>query len=154
MSEKNYQFDTLKIRAGYNSAEHNHSIQVPIYQTTAFDLVSTERAKRILNSEELAYVYSRVGNPTLGALEARVAALDGAAAAVSVASGMAAVSYAILTAGEGGRIIVAAQIYGGTYDAYKNLYPKLGVQVDIVEDVNDLDAIRSLIKEDTKAIFI
>jgi len=154
MSEKNYQFDTLKVRAGYNPSEHNNSIQVPIYQTAAFDLISTERAKRILNFEELAYVYTRVGNPTLAALEARVSALDGAAAAVSVASGMAAVSFAILNAAEGGRIIVAAQIYGGTYDAYKNTYPKLGVQVDIVEDVNDLEAIRSLIKEDTKAIFI
>jgi len=154
MSAKNYQFDTLKVRAGYNSAEHNNSIQVPIYQTAAFDLVSTERAKRILSFEELAYVYTRVGNPTLAALEARVAALDGASAAVSVASGMAAISYSILNAAEGGRIIVAAQIYGGTYDAYKNTYPKLGVQVDVVEDVNDLDAIRLLIKEDTKAIFI
>lgn len=154
MSEKTYQFDTLKVRAGYNSADHNNSIQVPIYQTTAFDLASTERAKRILSFEELTYIYTRAGNPTQAALEARVAALDGAAAAVSVASGMAAVSYAILNAAEGGRIIVAAQIYGGTYNAYKNTYPKLGVQVDIVEDVNNLDAIRSLIKDDTKAIFI
>jgi len=154
MSKENYQFDTLKIRAGYNPAEHNNSIQVPIYQTAAFDLVSTERAERIINFEELGYVYTRVGNPTLAALEARVAALDGAAAAVSVASGMAAVSYALLNAGEKGRIIVAAQIYGGTYDAYKKVYPRLGVQIDIVKDVNDLNAIRALIKDDTRAIFI
>jgi O-acetylhomoserine (thiol)-lyase len=154
MSTPNYQFDTLRIRAGYNPAEHNNSIQVPIYQTTAFDLVSTDRAARILRFEELAYVYTRVGNPTLAALEARVAALDGAAAAVSVASGMAAISYALLNAGEGGRIIVAAQIYGGTYDAYKKIYPRLGVQVDIINDVNDLDGIRKLIKDDTRAIFI
>ena len=154
MSKTDYQFDTLKIRAGYNPADHNHSIQVPIYQTAAFDLVSTERAHRILRFEELTYVYTRVGNPTLAALEARVAALDGAAAAVSVASGMAAISYALLNVGEGGRIIVAAQIYGGTYDAYKKVYPRLGVQVDIVEDVNDLEAIKALIKDDTKAIFI
>jgi len=154
MSKTDYQFDTLKIRAGYNPADHNHSIQVPIYQTAAFDLVSTERAHRILRFEELTYVYTRVGNPTLAALEARVAALDGAAAAVSVASGMAAISYALLNVGEGGRIIVAAQIYGGTYDAYKKVYPRLGVQIDIVEDVNDLEAIKALIKDDTKAIFI
>jgi len=154
MSTPNYQFDTLRIRAGYNSAEHNHSIQVPIYQTTAFDLVSTERAEKILKFEELAYVYTRVGNPTLAALEARVAVLDGAKAAVSVASGMAAVSYAILNAGEGGRIIVAGQIYGGTYDAYKKIYPQLGVQIDIVNEVNDLKAIRALIKKDTRGIFI
>ena len=154
MSNTNYHFDTLRIGAGYNSAEHNHSIQVPIYQTAAFDLVSTERANRIIKLEELAYVYTRVGNPTLAALEGRVATLDGAVAAVSVASGMAAISFALLNVGEGGRIIVAGQIYGGTYDAYKSLYPKLGVQIDIVNDVNDLDAIQSLIKDDTRAIFI
>lgn len=154
MSAKKYQFDTLKIRAGYDPSEHNHSIQVPIYQTTAFDLVSTERADRIMNFEELGYVYTRVGNPTLAALEARVAALDNAVAAVSVGSGMAAVSYALLNAGEGGRVIVAAQIYGGSYDAYKKLYPRLGVQIDIVNDINDLDAISALIKDDTKAIYI
>ncbi|MDP4210513.1 MAG: aminotransferase class I/II-fold pyridoxal phosphate-dependent enzyme [Bacteroidota bacterium] len=154
MSTADYQFDTLKIRAGYNPAEHGNSIQVPIYQTAAFDLISTERAHRILRMEELAYVYTRVGNPTNAALEARVAALDGASGAVSVASGMAAISYALLNVGEGGRVIVAAQIYGGTYDAYKKIYPRLGVQVDILEDVNDLEAIKALIKDDTRAIFI
>jgi O-acetylhomoserine (thiol)-lyase len=154
MSAQQQQFDTLRIRAGYNPAEHNNSIQVPIYQTAAFDLISTERANRILRFEELAYVYTRVGNPTLAALEARVAALDGATAAVSVASGMAAISYAILNAAEGGRAIVAGQIYGGTYDAYKKIFPTLGVQVDIINDVNDLKAIKAAIKKDTKAIFI
>ena len=154
MNKKEYQFDTLRVRAGYNPSEHNNSIQVPIYQTTAFDLVNTERAGRILRFEELTYVYSRVGNPTLAALEARVAALDGATAAVAVGSGMAAISFAILNAGQGGRVIVSGQIYGGTYDAYKKLYPNLNVQIDIVDDVNDLDAIKALIKEDTKAIFI
>jgi O-acetylhomoserine (thiol)-lyase len=154
MSTENQRFDTLKIHAGYNPSEHNNSIQVPIYQTTAFDLVNTERAGRILRFEELAYVYSRVGNPTLAALEARVAALDGAVAAVSVASGMAAISLTLLNIGEGGRIIVAGQIYGGTYDAYKKIYPRLNVQVDIVDDVNDLAAIKALIQDDTKGIYI
>jgi O-acetylhomoserine (thiol)-lyase len=154
MSINDYHFDTLKIRAGYDSKEHNNSTQVPIYQTAAFDLISTERAQRILNSEEQGYLYSRVQNPTLVALEERVAALEGAVGAVAVASGMAAVSYALLNVGEGGRVIVAAQVYGGTYDAYKKIYPKLGVQIDIVEDVNNLDGIRALIKEDTRAILI
>ncbi len=150
----NYHFDTLKIRAGYDSKEHNNSTQVPIYQTAAFDLLSTDRAQRIVNSEEQGYLYSRVQNPTIAALEGRIAALEGAVGAVAVASGMAAVSYALLNAGEGGRVIVAAQVYGGTYDAYKKIYPKLGVQIDIVENVNNLDAIRALIKKDTRAILI
>lgn len=147
-------FDTLRIHAGYNPQEHNNSIQVPIYQTTAFDLQSPERAVRLSKFEEIGFVYSRVNNPTVAALEARVAALDGGVAAVAVASGAAAVSYAILNAAEGGRVIAAGQIYGGTYDAYKRLFPTLGINVDVVDDVNDLDAVSRLIKEDTKAIFI
>jgi O-acetylhomoserine (thiol)-lyase len=153
-TEKKQSFDTLKIHAGYTPKEHGNSIQVPIYQTTAFDLESPERAERIIKFEETAFLYSRVGNPTLGVLEARAAALDGGITAVSVASGQAAVSYAILSAGEKGRVIAAAQIYGGTYDAYRKIYPNLGVEIDLVKDVNDLDEIRSLIKPDTRAIFI
>jgi O-acetylhomoserine (thiol)-lyase len=147
-------FDTLKIHAGYNPSEHQGSIQVPIYQTTAFDVGSPERVERLLRFEEFGLLYTRVGNPTQAALEQRVAALDGGIAAVSLASGMAAVSYAILNAGENGRVIAAGQIYGGTYDAYRKLYPRLGVQIDVVDDVNDLDAIRNLIQKDTRAIFI
>jgi O-acetylhomoserine (thiol)-lyase len=147
-------FDTLRIHAGYNPSEHQGSIQVPIYQTTAFDVQSPERVERLLRFEEFGFLYTRVGNPTQAALEQRIAALDGGVAAVSVASGMAAASYAILNAGEGGRVIAAGQIYGGTYDAYRKLYPNLGVQIDIVDDVNDLDTIRNLIKPDTRAIFI
>jgi O-acetylhomoserine (thiol)-lyase len=155
MSNLNPQgFDTLKIHAGYTPAEHQGSIQVPIYQTTAFEIGSPERAERLIRFEEFGLLYTRVGNPTLTALEQRVAALDGGVAALSLASGMAAVSYAILNAGENGRVIAAEQIYGGTYDAYKKIYPNLGVQIDTVADINDLDAIRREIREDTRAIFI
>lgn len=147
-------FDTLRIHAGYNPSEHQGSIQVPIYQTTAFEVGSPERAERLLRFEEFGLLYTRIGNPTQAALEQRIAALDGGAAAVSVASGMAAVSYAILNAGQNGRIIAAGQIYGGTYDAYRKLYPVLGVEIDTVDDVNDLNLIRSRIKPDTRAIFI
>jgi O-acetylhomoserine (thiol)-lyase len=154
MGSDKYNFDTLKIRAGYNSADHNNSVQVPIYQTAAFDLLSTDRSRRILAFEEFGYIYSRFANPTLTALEARVAALDGAVAAVSVASGMAAVSYALLNACEGGRVIAPIHIYGGTFDAYKKLYPRLGVHIDLIDDVNDLEKIRAAIKDDTQAILI
>jgi O-acetylhomoserine (thiol)-lyase len=95
-----------------------------------------------------------VGNPTVAALEARIAALDGGVAALAVGSGMAAVSYSILSAGENGRVIAAEQIYGGSYDAYKKIYPNLGVQIDTVVDINNLDEIRKQIKKDTRAIFI
>jgi len=147
-------FDTLKIHAGYNPSEHLGSIQVPVYQTTAFEIGSPERAERLIRFEEVGLLYTRVGNPTVAALEQRIAALDGGVAAVALASGMAAVSYAILAAGAGGRVIAAEQIYGGSYDAYRKIYPQLGVEIDTVPDVNDLDAIRKQIKPDTRAIYI
>ncbi|MDR2962025.1 MAG: aminotransferase class I/II-fold pyridoxal phosphate-dependent enzyme [Bacteroidales bacterium] len=153
-TEKKQGFSTQQIHAGYNPKEHNNAIQVPIYQTAAFDITSPERAEKIIHFEEIAYLYTRVGNPTNAVLEARVAELDGAAAAVSLASGQAAVSYAILNAGEGGRVIAAAKIYGGTYDGYRKAYPNLGVQIDLLHNVNDLDEIKSLIKPDTRAIYI
>lgn len=152
--EKEQGFDTLRIHAGYKPSEHQGSIQVPIYQTTAFEVGSPERAERLLRFEEFGLLYTRIGNPTQAVLEQRIAALDGGAAAVAVASGMAAVSYAILNAGENGRVIAAGQIYGGTYDAYRKLYPSLGVEIDTVDDINDLDAVRKLIQPDTRAIFI
>jgi O-acetylhomoserine (thiol)-lyase len=156
MSQEHQQqgFDTLKIHAGYQPKDHNGSIQVPIYQTTAFEIGSPERAERLLRFEEVGLLYTRVGNPTVAALEGRAAALEGGLASVAVASGMAAVSYAILAAAENGRLIAAGQIYGGTFDAYKKIYPNLGVQVDTVDDINDLDSIRKLIRDDTRAIFI
>ncbi|MDR1402242.1 MAG: aminotransferase class V-fold PLP-dependent enzyme [Tannerellaceae bacterium] len=147
-------FDTLRIHAGYSPREHNNSVQVPIYQTASFDAVSPERAERLGRYEETGFLYSRLSNPTVIALEARVAALDHAKAAVALASGMAAVSFAILNAAEGGRVIAAAQIYGGTFDAYKKLYPNLGVQVDVVQDINNLSEIKSLIRPDTRAVFL
>ncbi|MDR3129182.1 MAG: aminotransferase class I/II-fold pyridoxal phosphate-dependent enzyme [Tannerellaceae bacterium] len=147
-------FDTLRIHAGYEPKEHLGSVQVPIYQTTAFDIGSPERAERLVHFEEVGLLYSRIGNPTVAALEQRVAALDGGVAAVAVASGMAALSYALLAAGEGGRVIAAARIYGGTYDGYRKVYPALGVEIDLIDDVNDLEALEGLIRPDTRAIVI
>ncbi|KAA6305701.1 L-methionine gamma-lyase, partial [termite gut metagenome] len=88
-------FDTRKIHAGYRPQDHNNSIQVPIYQTAAFDLISTERANRLTKYEEVGFTYSRMANPTLTVLEERVAALEGASAAIALASGMSAISYAL-----------------------------------------------------------
>ncbi|KAA6317724.1 L-methionine gamma-lyase, partial [termite gut metagenome] len=141
-------FDTQRIHAGYHPKEHNNSVQVPIYQTAAFELISTERANRLTKFEETGFTYSRMANPTLTVLEERVAALEGASAAIALASGMSAISYALLNAGEGGRVIVSTLIYGGSYDACKKLYPSLGVQIDLLNEINDLDEIRSLIKDD------
>jgi O-acetylhomoserine (thiol)-lyase len=148
-------FDTLKVRAGYDPSEHNRSVQVPIYQTASYELGDTARAGRLLAFEELGYLYTRVGNPTVAALEARVAALDGAKGAVALASGMAAVSYTLLNAAEGGgRILTTPNLYGGTIDAFKKIFPTLGVPIDYARDVDDPASFARALRPETRAIYV
>lgn len=155
MSEQNFQFDTLKVRGGYNPKDHNYSVAVPIYQTASFELGGTQRFERLRSFQEAGYFYTRLGNPTTTVLEERIAALDGAAAALAVASGMAAITLTLFSVAEGGgRILTTEQLYGGTIDGFRKLYPKFGIKIDKVDDPNDPEAFRKAIKEDTKAIFI
>ncbi|WP_150267919.1 O-acetylhomoserine aminocarboxypropyltransferase/cysteine synthase family protein [Paenibacillus tepidiphilus] len=155
MADKTLAFDTLKVRAGYDSAEHNHAVAVPIYQTASYDLGSVERGEKLFGMTEPGFLYTRIGNPTVAVLEQRLAALDKASGAVAVASGMAAVTYALLNLAEGGgRILTTPRLYGGTFDALNHLYPKFGVHVDFVEDSDDPEAYRRAITPDTKAILI
>lgn len=151
----NYKFDTIKVRGGYNPKEHNDAVSVPIYATASFEVGEAERFDRLASLSEEGFIYSRLGNPTVSVLENRIASLDGGIAAVGVASGMAAITYALLAVAEGGgRILTTHQLYGGTVDALKKLYPKFGIQIDRIEDDNDIEEFRKSIKEDTKAIFI
>ncbi|MBW4080353.1 O-acetylhomoserine aminocarboxypropyltransferase/cysteine synthase family protein [Paenibacillus sp. S150] len=155
MTDKKLGFDTLKVRAGYDSREHNYAVAVPIYQTASYDLGSVERGEKLFGMEEAGYLYTRIGNPTVAVLEQRLAALDKGTGAVAVASGMAAVTYALLNLAEGGgRILTTPRLYGGTFDALQHLYPKFGVHVDFVENSDDPEAFRRSIGPDTKAILI
>lgn len=155
MAETNYGFDTFKVRAGYDSKEHNYAVAVPIYQTASFDLGSAERAERLLALEELGYLYTRVGNPTVTVLEQRIAVLDRGTAAIALASGMAAVSYTLLNLAEGGgRILTTPRLYGGTFDGLKKVFPKLGVEIDLVENSDDPESFRKAIRPETKGILI
>ncbi|HEX2925147.1 MAG TPA: aminotransferase class I/II-fold pyridoxal phosphate-dependent enzyme [Ruminiclostridium sp.] len=155
MGVSDLSFDTLKVRAGYDPREHNFSVAVPVYQTASFDLGDTDRAGRLFSFSEFGYLYSRVGNPTVDVLEKRVAALDGATAAIAVGSGMAAVTYSLFNVAEGGgRILTTAQVYGGTFDSFKKIYPNFNIEIDQVRDIDDIDEWRSKIKPDTKALFV
>lgn len=146
-------FDTLRIHGGYDPKFHHDSATVPIYQNVAFSLESAERGEAVAQGNVPdAYMYSRVGNPTVGVLEKRLAALDGGVEAVG--SGMAAITYAILNVAEGGgRIIASYDIYGAALDEFESLFPKYGIHFDLVGDINDFDQVRSLIQPDTKAIY-
>jgi O-acetylhomoserine (thiol)-lyase len=145
----------LKVRAGYDPREHNLSVAVPIYQTVSYELGSTERVDRLLSFDELGWLYTRIGNPTVSVLEQRIAALDGGTGAIALASGMAAVSYALLNVAEGGgRILTTPRLYGGTFDALKKLFPAYGIQIDFVDDPDDVRSYRAALRVDTKAVLI
>ena len=155
MAEREYGFDTLKVRGGYNPREHNYAVSVPIYQTASFELGDTDRVERLLRFKEDGYLYSRMGNPTVNVLEQRVAALDGGSAALAVASGMAAITYTLFSVAEGGgRILTTPHLYGGTVDSFKRIYPQFGVGIDQVSDPDDIEAFRRGITPETRAIFI
>lgn len=155
MSENTYQFDTLKVRAGYNPEEHNHAVSVPIYQSAAFDFGSEQRAERLFQYEEAGFLYSRIGNPTVDVLEKRVAALHGAAGAIAFASGMAAITNTLFNVAEGGgRILTSPLLYGGTVDSFKKIYPKFGISIDWSDHFSDPVKLEKEIRKDTKAIYV
>lgn len=148
-------FDTLRIRAGYNSADHNYAVNVPIYQTAAFDLGSTDRATALWTMEEEAGIYTRVGNPTVSVLENRLKVLDGAHAALALSSGMAAISYTILALTEGGGNIVASNsLYGGSEDSFSHFFPRFGANIKFVKDRFDIASYEAEIDEKTRGIYI
>lgn len=150
-----FEFDTLKVQAGYEASQHNNAVSVPIYQTAAFTLGDSYRADRLFSFSEEDPIYTRLSNPTVDVLEKRIAALHGAAGAIALASGMAAVSYTLLNvAGKGGHILTTARLYGGTVDSFGHLLPDLGIQIDIVENPDDTEEFRKKLTPDTKAIFI
>ena len=148
------EFDTRSIHAGYTQIEHDDSVCVPVYQTAAFNLENAERGDALASGEVVGFSYSRVANPTVDALERRLADLEGGIGAVAVASGMAAVSYALLCAAEsGGRIISPTNLYGASVDAMRSFFPHFGIHTDFVQDINDLAEVESQIGPDTRAIF-
>jgi len=150
-----YRFDTQRLRAGYEPREHQGAVSPPIYQTTAYDFRDVEHGKNLFNLSEAGNLYTRVGNPTVAVLEQRVAALDGAAGAVALASGMAAISYTLLNIAEGGgRILTSPYLYGGSADSFKKIYPKFGIHFDLTKNILNPKELEKEIKPDTKAIFI
>ncbi len=150
-----FDFDTLKVQAGYQSDRHNNAVAVPIYQTTAFALGDSYRADWLFSFSEDDPIYTRLSNPTIDVLEKRLAALHGVAGSIALASGMVAVSYALLNvAGKGGRILTTARLYGGTVDSFSSVFLDLGLAVDLVENPDDPAEFQKKLTADTKGIFI
>ena len=148
-------FDTKKLHAGYNPADHNYAVSVPIYATAAFELGTVARSDDMFSFDSWDPLYTRLSNPTTDVLEARLVELHNATAAVSLASGMAAVTYSLLnvTAG-GGRILTTPRLYGGALDSLTQVFRESNVEFDIVEDPDDISSFEKAIKPDTKVIYI
>jgi len=148
-------FDTRKVHDGHDPLRHNHASAIPIYQTASFELGDTARIERLYGGEELGWLYSRVGNPTVSAFETRLASLEGATGAVAFGSGMAALTATLLALGEnGGRILATPRLYGGTFDALRSFLPRYGVTVDFVRDPDDPGSFDRAIRPETRALFV
>lgn len=150
---KHYKFETLQLHAGH-TVDPTGSRAVPIYQTTSFVFKDAEQAAARFALQEPGGIYSRLGNPTNDVLEARVAQLEGGAGAVAVASGSAAVNYAITNVADAGDNIVAAStLYGGTYNLFIATLPRFGITTKFVNPDN-LDEFEAAIDDNTKAVYI
>lgn len=148
-------FTTRQLHAGYNPAEHYRSKAVPIYQTAVFQLGDYDRCVRLFDYSEEGHSYVRFSNPTNDVLEKRIASLEGGSAALSLASGMAAISNTFLNLCNSGDEIVAVQtLYGGSTTLLSHVLPDYGIIGRFVEDEDDLDSYKKQINEKTKAIYI
>src|ERR1700688_345697 len=147
-------FETRQIHAGAAPDPTTGARAVPIYQTTSYTFRDTSHAAALFGLEELGNIYTRIMNPTQAVFEERVAALEGGVAALAVASGQAAETIGLLNLCEnGGHIVSSASLYGGTYNLLHYTMPKLGVQVTVIDDPDDLDAWSKAVEPNTRAFF-
>ncbi len=127
---KAYRFETLQVHAGYQPDPVTGARQVPSYATTSYQFRSTEHAARLFALEEPGFIYSRIMNPTVGAFEARLAALEGGVGALGLASGHAAQIVALTTVAQAGDNVVSTpNLYGGTVNQFRVTLPRLGLEV-------------------------
>jgi O-acetylhomoserine (thiol)-lyase len=144
--------ETIAIHGGY-TADSTRAVAVPIYQTIAHDFIDAEHAGAVLDLEVPGFHYNRINNPTNDVLERRIAALEGGTAALVLASGMAAVSYAILTvAHAGSNFVVAPQLYGATFTYFAHVLPTLGIEARFAAD-DTAGSIAAQMDEHTCAVF-
>lgn len=155
MDRNSLHFETLQLHVGQEQPDSATDARaVPIYQTTSYVFRDSAHAAARFSLEEAGNIYGRLTNPTQGVFEERIAALEGGVAALAVASGGAAITYAIQNiTRQGDHIVAANTIYGGTYNLLANTLPVYGVTTSFV-DPSDLNNFEQAIQEHTKAIFI
>jgi len=146
-------FDTLQVHAGTEPDPATGARQVPIYQTTAYVFRDADHAAALFNLQEVGYIYSRLTNPTVGALANRITALEGGAGGVCTSSGHAAQIMALYPLmGPGLNIIASTRLYGGTYTQFTQVFKRFGWEAKFV-DFDDPAAVAAAIDDNTRAIF-
>lgn len=153
MSAKSYRFETLSLHAG-QTPDATMARGVPVYRSTSYLFKNTEHAANLFALKELGNIYSRMMNPTTDILEQRISQLEGGAASVALASGTAAIFYAVITLAQAGDEIVSANnLYGGTYTQFDTILPQLGIKTTFV-DAKDAKNVEKAITDKTRAVFV
>jgi len=154
MTTQNYRLGTLALHAGQKPDPTTGARAVPIYQTTSYVFRDSDHAANLFALKELGNIYTRIMNPTTDVLEKRIAAIEGGTGALAVASGSAAITYALLAITQPGDEIVSGNnLYGGTYELLNYTFPKLGRKAVFVDSA-DPDAFRKAVNARTRAIYI
>jgi O-acetylhomoserine (thiol)-lyase len=149
-----YSFETQQVHAGQVADPTTGARALPLHQTTAYQFRDTKHAADLFGLAELGNIYTRIMNPTQDTVEQRIAALEGGVAALLLASGSAATTFAILNVAEAGDHIVSSpSLYGGTYNLFHYTLPKFGIEVTFVDNPDDPESWRKAVKPNTKAFF-
>lgn len=152
--EREYHLETLALHAGQIPDPSTRACSVPIYRTTAYDFPDSGYGADLFALRKSGNIYSRLMNPTNDVLEKRLAALDRGVAAVTFASGTAAIYFAVTNIVQcGDQIVAANNLYGGTFTQFDSILPRQGVQVRFT-NVNDFEAVKAAINEKTRLIYI
>ncbi len=145
--------ETIALHAGYEGDPTTRAATTPIYQTVSYTFDDTQHGADLFDLKVAGNIYSRIMNPTNAVLEARLAALEGGIGALTVASGMIAITYALQTIADvGSNIVSTSQLYGGTYNLFAHTFPRQGIETRFASH-DDYDGLEALIDENTRAVF-
>ena len=151
---QHWKFETQAVHAGYTPDPTTKAMAVPIYQTVAYAFDNAQHGADLFDLKVVGNIYTRIMNPTQNVLEVRVAALEGGIAGLALASGQAAITYAIQTITEAGdNIVSSSALYGGTYNLFAHTMPQFGIDVRFA-DARDPQSFAKLIDAKTKAVYV
>ena len=146
--------ESLALHHGYESEATTKAAAVPIYQATSYTFDDTQHGADLFDLKVPGNIYTRIMNPTTDVLEQRIAAMEGGIGALVVASGMAAITYAIqCICSVGDNIVSTSQLYGGTYNLFAHTLPNQGIEARMVSG-DDFDGLDKAIDENTKLVFV